>query len=150
MDLTRAMAVSGRSVLLAAVVALGLLGRGAGADDAQVSRRAAMAGWRAVSAAELDGLRGGFQDPGLSIAIGVQRIAWVDGQEVSKTVLQLPAGAGPGMMTTTGPAVLQNQISGLKIQTSTTIQATVDGMSALRALNLQTAVRDAVVGSLPR
>lgn len=116
---------------------------------------ATLAEWHAVSASDLDEVRGGFKDDsGISIALNIQRVAWVNGQMVAKSVLDVPS---LGQVTelpsglAIGPMLLQNQLSNQKIQASTLIDVTVNGgMRALRALNAEWALREAILNSLHR
>lgn len=71
---------------------------------------------QAISAQELDDLRGGFLDAGgLKISLGIERAVLINNEVVTSTVLQIPdlgalTGRGAGAATLTGPqvSVVQN------------------------------------------
>jgi hypothetical protein len=133
----------------------------------------------AVGDAALASMRGGYSVNGLNISFGIERAVYVNGALVASTSLnvsnlQRVASGGAGIainssamlgLVQTGvgnslaagapsaasfAAVVQNTLDGQKIQVSTVINANVSGLSMLRNLNLQWAVRSAVIDSLRR
>ncbi len=123
--------------------------------------------WKPVSDAVLDWMRGGFQtNPnGPVMAFGIQRSAFVNGQLVSSTVLNIPdllqltsdpgkafslvqTGGGnvvaPGTFSAGSLAtVIQNSLDNQTIQNQTVINATVAALSWARSLSLGSALSQA-------
>lgn len=119
--------------------------------------------WIPVSAARLDALRGGFTTPaGLQIAIGVERLVSINGEQVSRTLLsagmpgQLDAGRliqnGAGNVFTestmqAGATVIQNSLSNQIISTQTVITANLNSAALLRDLNFQQSLSTAAIAA---
>lgn len=117
---------------------------------------------------------------GLRISFGIERAVYVNGNLVTTTSLNLselgtlaagkgaalsPAqlgnsialiqnGAGNTVLSNLGPAaigtVIQNTLNGQKIQTLTTINATVNSLGVLRSIEAQRNLRGAITDSLRR
>lgn len=133
----------------------------------------------ALDASALDGIRGGFETPdgALKFSFGIERAVYINGELVASTVLNLkdlqgvagtgvPAalagsaltviqnGGGNGISTQINPnlagTVIQNTLNDQRIVNITTINAAVNSAQVLRAMALQQAIRDGVVGSLRR
>lgn len=132
----------------------------------------------ALHASTLDGIRGGFDAPdGLKFSFGIERAVYINGELVASTVLNLkdlqsavgagvPAalagsaltviqnGSGNGFSAQINPnlagTVIQNTLNDQRIVNITTINAAVNSAQVLRAMALQSAIRDGVVGSLRR
>lgn len=133
----------------------------------------------ALDASTLDGIRGGFETPdgGLKFSFGIERAVYINGELVASTVLNLkdlqsavgagvPAalagsaltviqnGSGNGFSAQINPnlagTVIQNTLNDQRIVNVTTINAAVNSAQVLRAMALQSAIRDGVVGSLRR
>ncbi|MGC4076009.1 MAG: hypothetical protein QM702_03045 [Rubrivivax sp.] len=124
--------------------------------------------------AELDRIRGGFMTgDGLAIAFGIESAVYVNGVLKTTTTLQLPAGSpavasvlpgmtlvqnGPGnsyvsnggISVPLGGTVVQNTLDNQAIQHITTINATVNSAQILKAQNLESALRGALIDSLRR
>ncbi len=128
----------------------------------------------AMSSTALDRMRGGFVANGLNISFGIERATYINGALVTSTSLnmtnlgQMTAGrgstvldsgtlalvqSGAGNIVTNGsvlPAavgtVIQNTLDG----NVTVINATVNSMTVMRSLNLQSSLRGAVIASLVR
>jgi hypothetical protein len=127
----------------------------------------------------LDQVRGGFEVPGsgLQFSFGIERAVYINGQLITTTVLtpldqQAMSGGtrvemlangtlsviqnGPGNGTSAqigrdmSATIIQNSLNDQRIQNVTTINAAINSMQVLRALNLQSSVRDGIVGSLQR
>jgi hypothetical protein len=132
----------------------------------------------AMSADRLNEVRGGFiTNSGLQLSFGIERAVYVNGSLVTTTSLnvsnlgsvtagEIPTatlhngsltliqnGTGntfvPGTVSSSAiSTVIQNTLDNQKIQSVTVLNATVNSMEMMRAINLQTAVRNAVTGSL--
>jgi hypothetical protein len=134
--------------------------------------------WLAASNHTLDQLRGGFDfGAGLVVSFGISRTVYINDQLVTSTTFQLsditkltPTQAsalsqqlstqgqvvqnGPG--NTVDPAAItvplatyiQNTLSNQAIRTQTVIQASTNGLSTLRNLNLQATINDAVANAI--
>ncbi|WP_157268605.1 hypothetical protein [Azohydromonas aeria] len=117
---------------------------------------------------------------GLQISFGIERAVYVNGNLVTTTSLNLSAlgalsagkgaalspaelgksialiqnGAGSTVLSNLGPAaigtVIQNTLNGQKIQTLTTINATVNSLGVLRSIEAQRNLRSAITDSLRR
>ncbi|MDN7906794.1 hypothetical protein QZM18_22120 [Burkholderia diffusa] len=135
------------------------------------------AGAIALSDARLDAMRGGFDMPsGLKISFGVSRVAFVNGNLVTTTNFNIPdishitaqqaqalaaanagaliqVGAGnaaqPAALPALTGAVIQNTLSNQQIQAITTINTTVNTLSAFRNLNVMSTLNNALIGVLP-
>lgn len=119
--------------------------------------------WIPVSAARLDSMRGGFTTPaGLQIAIGVERLVSINGEQVSRTLLsagmpgQLDAGRliqnGAGNVFTestmqAGATVIQNSLNNQIISTQTVITANLNSAALLRDLNFQQSLSTAAIAA---
>lgn len=136
--------------------------------------RAAPSGWVAVDAAALERQRGGFTTPGgLVLSIGIERLVAINGQVLARTSVQLAnlnglgaqqlqqTGAalsavkliqnGTGNMehaafadATLGGTIIQNTLSGQRIESRTIINASVNSLGLLKALNFNGSVSDAI------
>lgn len=119
--------------------------------------------WIPVSAARLDALRGGFTTPeGLHIAIGIERVVSINGEQVVRTVL---AAGAPMQLDTgllfqsgarnevaasllqAGATVVQNSLSNQTISTHTIVTASLNSASLLRDLNFQQSLVNAAIAS---
>ncbi len=126
----------------------------------------------AMDKARLDTMRGGFTTgEGLKLSFGIERAVYINGNLVTTTSLNvsdLGAGDGrpraasatvngslalvqsgqgntflPGVVSSTAVGtVIQNNLDNQKIQHVTVVNATVNGMQVLRAMNLQHAHGD--------
>lgn len=134
----------------------------------------------ALDAAVLDEVRGGFElaGSGLKFSFGIERAVYINGELIASTVLNLrdlqlasvrgtgstpgsPSaldviqnGVGNNAPTQVSPnmvgTIIQNTLNNQKIQNVTTINATVNSMQALRAMSVQSAIQQGIVGSLRR
>lgn len=134
----------------------------------------------ALSSDKLDEVRGGFvTDGGLKISFGIERAVYLNGSLVTTTSLNIADlskiaggqaqvtanGAGslglvqsgtgnvfaPGSFSSTAAGtIIQNTLDNQKIKTITTIDAVVNSSGILRAINLQSSMRSAIVDSLRR
>lgn len=125
----------------------------------------------AMSEDRLDHVRGGFTAPnGLHVAFGIERLVYVNGELVTTTRLNfatqdplsaaaagsanrlalIQEGAAGTVVRAAIPTVIQNALDGQKIQSLTTINATVNSLQVLRGLQLQSDVTRAIVDSLRR
>jgi hypothetical protein len=120
----------------------------------------------------LDDMRGGFDLPsGLVVSFGISRAAFVNGNLVNSTSFNIPdianmtpqqaqmlASANSGALIQNGPgnavqsgglpnlsgAVIQNTLSNQQIQALTTINTTVNSLSAFKVMNLGTTLNSAL------
>ena len=133
----------------------------------------------AVTPAQLDEMRGGFEiDGGLKLSFGIERASYINGVLVSTQTLNVPsltaasqgvfaeAMAQAGSMgliqngngnsftinanTNLTGNIIQNTVDNQKIETKTVVDSTVNSLQVLRSLNLQSAVRDGIIGALRR
>jgi hypothetical protein len=134
--------------------------------------------WVAVSNENLDKVRGGFDvGSGLAVSFGIVRTVTINGDLVNRTSFNLPDvtkitpdqakitsaaiaqagivqnGAGnfvdPSVKAQlAGGTLIQNSLNNQKIQTLTVINAGVNSMGLLKAINVQTALKDALFGSM--
>lgn len=133
----------------------------------------------AVAPALLDEMRGGFEiDGGLKLSFGIERISYINGVLVAAQTVNVPnlvaasqglvadavARAGDIGLIQNGSGnsftidahanmignVIQNTADNQKIATRTVIDSTVNSLQVLRSLNLQSAVRDGIIGALRR
>jgi len=146
-------------------------------DDAQDERNWPAGGALALSDARLDAMRGGFDMPdGLKVSFGVSRVAFVNGNLVASTSFNIPdishitaqqaqalAAANAGALLQVGPgnaaqpgvlpaltgAVIQNTLNNQHLQALTTINATVNTLSAFKNLNIMSTLNNALTGALP-
>jgi len=136
--------------------------------------RAAPPGWVAVDAAALERQRGGFTTPsGLALSIGIERLVAINGQVLARSSVRLDdlnglgaqqlqqTGAalsavkliqnGAGNMehaafadATLGGTIIQNTLSGQRIESRTIINASVNSLGLLKALNFNGNLSDAI------
>lgn len=132
----------------------------------------------AMDKARLDTMRGGFTTgEGLKLSFGIERAVYINGNLVTTTSLNVSdlgaatagrasatvngslslvqSGQGntflPGVVSSTAVGtVIQNTLDNQKIQHVTVVNATVNSMQVLRAMNLQHAVRTAITDSIRR
>ena len=134
--------------------------------------------WTAVSDEHLDNMRGGFNaGAGLNVSFGIVRTISINGEIVSKTSFHLPdvnritteqaqiasaaiTGAGvvqngPGNFIDpsvtaqlTSGTVIQNSLNDQRIQTLTVINAGVNSLGMLKAINTQNTLKEAILGSM--
>ena len=133
--------------------------------------------WTAVADDRLDGMRGGFEiDSGLKVSFGIQRAVYVDGNLVAAASVTVPdlarittvqadalrtsagalslvqngggnafdAGAMPAAAVAT---VIQNSLNNQEIRSLTVVDATVNTLGALKALNFAASMREALNGA---
>lgn len=136
--------------------------------------RAAPPGWVAVDLATLEQQRGGFTTAGgLALSLGVERLVAINGEVVSRTSFQVAdlgqlteeqarqTGAALSAVkliqnggdniylasladATLGGTIIQNSLSGQHIESRTVINASVNSMGLLKALNFHGNVSDAI------
>jgi hypothetical protein len=134
--------------------------------------------WLAASDRTLDRLRGGFDlGSGLLVSFGISRAVYINGQLVATTSFQsgdiakiTPAqvavlseqaasqvqlvqnGPGntvePGALTVPLATFIQNTLNDQTLRTQTVIQASTNGLSTLRSMNLQATIREAVANAI--
>jgi hypothetical protein len=130
----------------------------------------------AISEARLDDMRGGFDLPsGLHVSFGISRIAFVNGNPVAtmnivipdvtnmttqqaQTLANVNAGAwiqnGPGNVIQAGSlpsltgAVVQNSLNNQQIQALTTINTTVNSLSAFKTMNVISTLDQALTSAV--
>lgn len=130
--------------------------------------------WVAVDAATLDCLRGGFTTgTGLAVSLGVERMVSINGTVVSRTSFQvanmgrldveqarqtsatlsavklIQNGSDNMMLTgfsgdTLAGTVIQNTLNDQRIDSRTTINASVNSIALLKAINFNGNVSDAI------
>lgn len=135
-------------------------------------------GWLVLDEHKLDEARGGFiTDTGVRIAFGVERAVYLNGTLVTTTTLNVSelgnvsaghsgtgaSGTGNVLLLQNGQGntfstaaasnstfgtVIQNTLNDQNIKSITTINATVNSLQVLRGMNLQSALRSAITGSL--
>jgi hypothetical protein len=135
---------------------------------------AAPPGWVAVDAATLAQLRGGFTTAsGIALSLGIERLVAINGEVVSRTSFQVadlgrlseeqarqtgaalsaikPIQNGSDNMShaafadaALGGTVIQNSLSGQHIDNRTVIDASVNSMGLLKAINFNGNVSDAI------
>lgn len=135
---------------------------------------AAPGDWVAVDAATLDGLRGGFTTgTGLAVSLGIERLVSINGTVVSRTSFQVAdmVGLDPEQARQTGATlsavkliqnggdnmmltgfssdtlvgtVIQNTQNDQRIDSLTTINASVNSLALLKAINFNGNVSDAI------
>jgi hypothetical protein len=126
----------------------------------------------AVPERRLDNMRGGFDLPsGLMVSFGISRAAYVNGNLVAQTSFNIPdiatmttqqaqmlANANTGALVQVGPgnsvqpsalpgltgALIQNTLSGQKIQGLTTINTSVNSLGAFTAMNFLSTLNNAL------
>jgi hypothetical protein len=130
----------------------------------------------AVNENRLDDMRGGFDaGSGLVVSFGITREAFVNGNLVTSTSFNIPniaqmtpqqaqmlmnANAGalvqnglgntvqPGGLPGVTGAVIQNTLSNQQIQALTTINTTVNSLSAFKSMNLGQTLNSALIGAV--
>jgi hypothetical protein len=147
-------------------------------DGAPPKRAAAVASdWPpALTSAQLDTMRGGFDLPtGLKVSFGIDRVAFVNGNMVSSTSVNIPdvgamttqqaqalasansgglvqVGQGnavqPGALPGLTGAVIQNTLSNQQIQALTTINTTVNSLGAFKTMNLGSTINGALINAV--
>lgn len=129
--------------------------------------------WEPLSAAQLDALRGGFVMPsGLELSLGIQRVAYVNGQLVASSSVNIPNITNLSPQDTEALAqlaqttvvqigqnnsfeqpaglnglVIQNTLDGQHIVTMTTVDVGVNTLGMFQSLNLGNALQDALNGA---
>jgi len=133
--------------------------------------------WLAASDRTLDRLRGGFDlGAGLLVSFGISRAVYINDQLVTSTSFQLgdiakvtPAQAvvlsqqiasqvqivqnGPGNTVEPGAlavplaSYIQNTLNNQTLRTQTVIQASTNGLSALKSMNLQATISETVANA---
>lgn len=159
---------------LALLVATALAAPRAYADEQAVAQ------WTPVSEARLDAARGGFDlGTGLVASLGLDRVVYVDGNLVASTHIQIPDVAhltpaqasalsaaintaavvqvGPGnavdpaaLGQNAATTVVQNTLDNQRIAAMTTLNVSVNTLSAFRNLNLGQSLQSALVNPLGR
>ncbi len=133
----------------------------------------------ALDTHSLDEVRGGFEMPGsgLKFSIGIERAVFINGNLVTTQVLvakdlqQATGGGAAGAIPAAGAVaviqngpgnsigqispnlagtVIQNTLNDQKIQSVTTINASVNSLQAVRAMSVQNAVQTGIISSLRR
>lgn len=132
------------------------------------------AGWVAVDAAALSEMRGGFINTnGLKVSLGIERIVAINGQVQSRTSIELAdigrLSEAQATLTraalsdvkliqngsanialaafadaTLGGTIIQNSLSNQHIESRTLINASVNSMGLLKAINFHGNVSDAI------
>jgi hypothetical protein len=134
----------------------------------------------AMNEGALDQVRGGFtSDNGLRVSFGIERAVYINGSLVTTTSLNvsdlgaISAGRGTTDLSAAGSVaiiqsgtgntflpgtlaagsfgtVIQNTLNDQKVQALTTINATVNSLSILKSMNMQSNLRNAMIDSLRR
>ncbi len=134
--------------------------------------------WLAASSYTLAQQRGGFSlGQGLMVSFGISRAVYINGQLVTSTAFQIndltrlsaaqvatlaqhiPAQAqvvqnGPGNTVDPGALAaplttyIQNTLNDQTLRSQTVIQATSNGLSMVKSLNLQTTLSEAIVNAI--
>jgi hypothetical protein len=135
---------------------------------------AAPPGWVAVDAATLDAQRGGFTlANGLALSLGIERLVAINGEVVARTSVRVPdlsrlsdeqarqtsaalsavkliQNGGDNIYqaafadSTIGGTVIQNTLSDQRIESRTVINASVNSLGLLKAINFNGNVSDAI------
>jgi hypothetical protein len=162
----------GWQVLVTSLLALAAVGW---QRPAEAAEDGPPAGWTPLEAERLDALRGGWSLPsGLVVSFGFERLAWVNGELVASTRIDIPdvanlSGAqareldqlrqtqvvqvGPGNafdgVAGAGPGlVLQNSLDGTQIRVLTTLEAGTNALGMLQAANFTDAMGRAGLGAV--
>lgn len=122
--------------------------------------------WVAVDEAALASMRGGFTTPGgLELALGIERIVSINGEQVSRVTLFALGAAGTsfnagdsarliqqggnnvfaGVLDQVGATVVQNSLNNQAIRTDTLISANVNSAGLLREINFNNALNLAAI-----
>ena len=130
----------------------------------------------ALSEERLDAMRGGFDLPnGLKVSFGLSRVAFVNGNMVATTTLNIPdvsqmtaqqaqvlAAANMGALIQVGSgnavqagalpplagSVIQNTLNNQHIQALTTIDTSVNTLSLFKTMNLMSTINDALTSAV--
>jgi hypothetical protein len=130
----------------------------------------------ALSEERLDAMRGGFDLPnGLKVSFGLSRVAFVNGNMVATTTLNIPdvsqmtaqqaqalATANMGSLIQVGSgnavqagalpplagSVIQNTLNNQHIQALTTIDTSVNTLSLFKSMNLMSTINDALTSAV--
>ena len=130
----------------------------------------------ALSEERLDAMRGGFDLPnGLKVSFGLSRVAFVNGNMVATTTLNIPdvsritaqqaqvlAAANMGALIQVGSgnavqagalpplagSVIQNTLNNQHIQALTTIDTSVNTLSLFKSMNLMSTINDALTSAV--
>jgi hypothetical protein len=132
--------------------------------------------WLAASDRTLDKMRGGFDLGGLVVSFGISRAVYINGQLITSTSLQVgdlsrltPTQAatlgqqmathtqlvqnGPGNTLDAGALTIplatyiQNTLNNQTIHSQTVIQATSNGLSMVKNMNLQSTINQAIANA---
>lgn len=130
--------------------------------------------WTAISGERLRQLRGGFSLPsGLVVSFGIERAAYVNGELVASTRLNIPdlarmtsqqaqdlqqlggplliqIGAGNRFDVVDAPAtgtIVQNTLDGQHVRALTTINLSVGSLGLFQDLNSLSSLQDALIGA---
>lgn len=167
------MARFARSAFPAAMaLALAMAPLAAQADEAATQRHGATEQWMPLSLEELDALRGGFiTSTGLVLSLGIERVAFVNGELVASTrvdipnIAQLTDADAAALSQFTGTTlvqvgegnhfdaaglnglVIQNTRDGQTISALTTLNVSVNTLDLLQSLNLNSTLQDALHGA---
>ncbi|SFG65913.1 hypothetical protein SAMN05518865_115135 [Duganella sp. CF458] len=106
-------------------------------------------GWAAAPDAQLEQARGGFENgSGLLVALGVERMVEVNGVVVARNRVELAdmtrLANSPEAGAALAPMLVQNNTNGQLIRSLTTIDLTVNALSALKSMNLEGNLRQAL------
>ena len=109
-------------------------------------------GWAPAPDAQLEQARGGFETGnGLLVSLGIERMIEVNGVEVARSRVELGdvarlanAAEVADARAALAPLLLQNNANGQLIRSLTTIDLTVNALSALKGLNLEGNLRQAL------
>jgi hypothetical protein len=110
-----------------------------------------LAGWVPVPDAALEEARGGFDGQPLVSALSIERLVSVNGALVAEQQLHLPdLGLGRALpaealrSAALEPLLVQNSLNGQLISSQTTINTTVNSLSALTSLNFGDSLRQSL------
>lgn len=108
-----------------------------------------LAGWAALPDAVLAEARGGFEGQPLVSALSIERLVSINGAVVAERQLKLPelarASAGEALRSAAlEPLLVQNSLNGQLIRSQTTINTTVNSLSALTSLNFGDSLRQSL------
>lgn len=129
--------------------------------------------WQPIDPAQLADMRGGFQLPsGMTLAFGIERVVYVNGELTARIAVQIPdlrtvsaeqaealAAFNRGLLVqlgegnrfdpaqAAGSVVIQNTLDDQQIRTVTRVDVGVDTLGAYQDLNAQGALTDALLRS---
>lgn len=162
----------GWQLLVTSLLALAAVGWQRPAEAAEIGLPP---GWVPLGGDRLDAMRGGWSLPsGLVVSFGFERLAWVNGELVASTRIDIPDMAsisriqareleqlrqtqvvqvGPGNslegIAGAGPGlVLQNTLDGAQIRVLTTVNAGTNALGMLQAVNFNDAMGRAGLGAV--